>query len=680
MPTNPNKLSQFWQELKRRKVVRVITVYAATAFVILELTDIVAPSLGLPDWTLNFIIILLCVGFIITVMVSWIYDIHPEGGIEKTKPAHKVKNDDKPVSSNRWKIASYISFVVIVALIVLNVIPRTNQSNKRTILEKSIAVLPFRNLSNDSTQACFCDAIREEILNHLDKVEAFSVRSRTSSDQYRNTEKTSNAIGEELNVNYLLEGSIGLEANEIRVWVQLINARTDEHIWSDDFIREKVQIFSIQSDIAKSVSAELKVKLSPEEIEKIEKTPTEDTDAYQAYMRGRYYANQPHFIHENYDRALQNFQEAVEIDTGFALAYGELAITHALFHYLRWDLSESRLRKADQAATKALKFGPDLPEVHLALGYYQLYAYRDQKQQKEHWDIAEKGLPNNVEIIKAKAYDLETQGRWEENIKLLERAAILSPNDADIYSDLGMGLWFSHRYSDAEYAINRAITLSPNEQWPYLVKAFNIWSWKGPNIQSRDALKHVDMENDWYLFSWYLQEVGEGNYEAALQLLSDTSIIGGVNNKMWAIPKRLFSAFIYQNLDNNELAQKDFKTAAIILEKKVREIPDDPRYHSSLGLTYAGIGRREEAIKEVNKAVELLPLSEDAVYGLTAAIDVAIVYTMVGENDLALDQIEYLLSFPNFISVVWLEWDIRFAPLITHPRYKELLKKYSVEQ
>jgi len=679
MAGNPNKLSQLWQELKRRKVVRVITVYAAAAFVILELVDIVTPSLRLPEWTMNLIIVLLCVGFIITVIFSWVYDVHPEEGIVKTEPAHKVKEEVGPAISNSWKIASYISFAVIIVLIVLNIIPRTGPPDELTTLDRSIAVLPFRNLSNDSTQAFFCDAVREEILNHLDKVEAFSVRSRTSTEQYRNTEKPITAIGEELNVNYIVEGSIGLEANELKVWMQLINAKTDEHIWSDNFIYEKLQIFTVQSEIAKSIAAELKVILSPEEIEKIDKKPTDDTDAYQAYMRGRYYANQPHFIRENRNRALQNFQQSVEIDTGFALAYGELAATHALFRYLRWDQSESRLEKADQAAEKALKFGSDLPKVHLQLGYYYLFAYRDQKQKKEHWDIAEKGLPNNVEIMKAKAYGFESQGRWEENIELLEKAAIISPNDADIYSDLGNAYWFSRRYSDAEKAMNMAITLNPNEEWPYFSKAANIWSWRGPDIQSRDALKHVDIESDWHLWGWYLQEMGEGNFKAALQLLSDTSIASGINNKMWAIPKPLLSAFIYRHLGDNELATKDYNTAVKFLKKRVRELPDDPRYHSSLGLAYAGIGQKELAIKEVNRAAELLPLSTDAVYGIPAVIDVAIVFTMVGEFDLAIDQLEYILSFENFVSAAWIEWDIRFAPLKTHPRYKELAIEYPVE-
>jgi TolB-like protein/Tfp pilus assembly protein PilF len=677
MPTNPNKLSQFWQELKRRNVTHVLAVYIAAAFMLLELVDMISEPFGLPDWSMKAAFFILIAGLVIALIVSWIYDIHPKGGLVKTDPAEKAAEEAEQSSFKGWKIASYVSFIIIIALIILNIIPRAGQAIDDKLLDKSFAVLPFRNLSIDSTQAYFCDAIREEILNHLDKIEAFSVRSRTSTDQYRDTEKTITAIGEELHVNYLLEGSIGLEADEMKIWVQLIDAKTDERLWSDDFIYKKARIFAIQRDIAKAIAAELKVKLSPEEIEKIDKTPTEDNAAYQAYIRGRYYANQPHFIRENWERVLQNFQEAVKIDTGFALAYSELAVAHALFHYLNWDLSQSRLEKADQAAAKALELGSDIPEVHLALGYYYLYAYRDQKQQEEHWEIAERELPNNIEIMKAKASDFQSKGQWEESRKILEKASELNPNDAEVHSDMGMGLWFLHRYKDAEDALNRAITLSPNEQWPYVVKAYNIWSWKGPNQQSRDVIKYVGMENEWYLFSWYFQEIGEGKLEAAFQLLSDTSTVEGIKNKMWVIPKPLLSAILYKYLGDNELAQKYYETAVRFLEKKVRELPDDRRYHSSLGLAYAGTGNKELAIKETNRAVGLLPVSVDAVYGLPAAIDVAIVYTMLGEFDLAIDQLKYLLSFPNFISVVWIDWDIRFAPLKAHPRYKELTQYLS---
>jgi len=235
MPQSSNKLSQFWQELKRRKVVRVITVYAAAAFVILELTDIVAPSLGLPDWTLNLIIILLCVGFIITVIVSWIYDIHPEGGIVKTEPAEKVKAEDMPKSSNSWRIASYISFVVIVALIVLNIIPRGNRLKEKEILDKSIAVLPFINDSPDEENVYFINGTMEAILDNLCKIEDIRVVGRTSVEQYRNAPKPIPVIADEMNVSYILEGSGQKDGNKVRLTLQLIDGINDQHLWSSPY-------------------------------------------------------------------------------------------------------------------------------------------------------------------------------------------------------------------------------------------------------------------------------------------------------------------------------------------------------------------------------------------------------------------------------------------------------------
>jgi len=636
----------FWQELKRRKVVGVIPVYAASAFALLELVDIIADPLGLPEGTLKLIIILLLIGLVITILFSWIFDITPEG-VKKTKPPSEIDKKLKPADSNRWKIATCVSLVIIIALVILNITKRGQRAGDISKSEKTIAVLPFQYLSRDSTQVYFCDGIREEIINHLHKASLFTVRSRTSSDQYRDTEKISSVIADELNVNYLVEGSVGYEENQLKIWIQLIDAKNDEDIWSEDYIREKKQVFSIQSEIARKIAEELKVILSPDEIEQMESVPTENLQAYQAYLRGRYYVGQPHFSLQNWNLALHNFQQAVEIDTGFALAYAELARANARLYYLRHDLSESRLLRSDQAAAKALELGADQPRVHLALGYYYLYAYRDHKSALKHLEIAEKGLPNNVEIIIGKAAIFEPLGRWEEYIDLLNKACELSPRDPSIPTDLALGLWFMRRYSEAVDACNRAIAMDPELTWPYLYKAFAIWSWKGPNQESRDALTNIDVEHEWYLWSWYYQEVGEGNYEAALQLVSDTTIEWGVNHKLCAMPKTLFSATLYDYLNKDKLAREDYRTAVELLEGKVREIPKDPRYHSALGIAYAGLGQKADALKEGEKAVELLPMAVDAVYGIQYLIDLAVIYTMVGEPDLAMNQLEYLLTVPS---------------------------------
>jgi TolB-like protein/Flp pilus assembly protein TadD len=679
MPDKPENPLNFWEELKRRRVIGVIPVYAAAAFALLELVDIIADPLGLPQGTIKLVLILLLIGLVITILFSWIYDITP-AGVKKTKPSGEIDEKAKPAESNIWKITTYVSVVIIVALVALNIIRGRKRADTISKSEKTIAVLPFHNLSMDSAQVYFCDGIREEILNHLHRVSPFTVRSRTSSDHYRNTEKTSSVIGEELNVNYLVEGSVGCEENQLKIWIQLIDAKNDRHLWSEDYIREKRQVFSIQSEIARKIAEELSVILSPDEIEKIESRPTDNLQAYQAYLRGRYYIGQPHFSLQNWNLALQNFQEAVEIDTGFALAYAELARSHARLYYLRHDLSESRLLRSDQAAAKALELGQDQPRVHLALGYYYLYAYRDHKSALKHLEIAEKDLPNAVEILIAKAAIFEPLGRWEEYITLLDKASEMSPRDPSIPTDLALGLWLMRRYREAVDACNRATAMDPELTWPYLYKAFAIWSWKGPDPESRDALENVQVEHEWYLWSWFYQEVGEGNYEAALQLMADEAVGWGVNHKLCAEPKTLFSAFIYDYLGKDKLAREGYETAVKLLEVKVREIPDDPRYHSALGIAYAGMGQKGDAIKEGKRAVKLLPMSLDAVYGIQPIIDLAVIYTKVGEPDLALEQFEYLLTVPSWMSTTWFDWDIRFAPLKTHPKYQELISKYQIGQ
>jgi serine/threonine-protein kinase len=576
-----------------------------------------------------------------------------------------------------------LSGLILLIAIVVAVLFFTNYlgSNKKTKeIEKSIAVLPFKLLSDEPDKQYLADGMMDEITLHLSKIKDLRVMSKTSVEQYRGTIKTTRTIGQELDVEYLLEGSFQKFGDNTKLIVQLIKANEESHVWANEYNSKWSDVFALQSEVAQKIASELMVVLTPEEIEKMDEKPTENLEAYQAYLRGRYYAGQPHFSVQNWNLALQNYQNAVEIDTAFALAYSELARAHARLIYLRQDLSESRLEKAEQAAAKALRYGSDQPRVHLALGYYYLYAYRDNEQALKHLEIAEKGLANNVEILVEKAAIVVSRGRWEEYIQLLEQAIQLSPSDASILTDLAFGYWYTRRYRDNVDICNQAISLAPAYTWPYIYKAYGYWSWKGPNNESRDAIKSIGKEHEWYLFSWYFQEVGEGNLQAALKLMSDTTIVWGVNNKMWAIPRTMFIAFIYDYLDEPDLARNGYKTALEVLRKKVADIPNDPRYHSALGIAYAGLGEKEEAINEGLKAVALLPVSEDAVYGITFVFDLAIIYTMLGEFDLAVGQLDQLLSLPSWLSTVWIGWDIRLAPLKSYPGYKELLIKYTIKE
>jgi TolB-like protein len=321
MSRNQSRISQFWQELKRRKVVRVITVYAAAAFVVLELVSIIVEPLKLPEWLLPVVIILLCVGFIIAVIISWIYDIHPEGGVVKTEPAHKVKAEEIPKSSNTWRIASYISFVVIVGLIALNIFGWKRGARIDESLAKSIAVLPFLNLSGDQEQDYICVGLTDEIISHLFKVRSFDeVRSLTSVLPYREAERNIPGIAEELGVNYGLEGSFKKISDQMRVTAQLIDAKTDNHIWLQDYDLLAEEVVGIPAEIALQIADHLKTIISEDERQRIERIPTTNQEAYDLLQQAGYrsFANKSFAVDSV---SLELVLKAIDLAPDYADAY-----------------------------------------------------------------------------------------------------------------------------------------------------------------------------------------------------------------------------------------------------------------------------------------------------------------------------------------------------------------------
>ena len=393
MPEDQNRLLQFWKELKRRNVIRVITVYAATAFAVLELVDILAPSLGLPAWTLNFVLILLIVGLVIAVTVSWIYDFHPLGGIVKTEPAEKRSKDDVPRFSNSWKIASYVSFVVIVGLIVLNVIPR---KGKNVILDKSIAVLPFRNESTDEQNSYFINGTMESILDNLCKIKDLRVTSRTSVEQYRTEARSVPDIAQALHVSYILEGSGQKIGNRILLTVQLIHGESDQHIWSEQYdkrISEMEDLIDLQSDIARSVAAELQAIITPEEQERMEQIPTKSTTAFALYQKAGEVGE---------DEAVELLHYALEYDSTFALPYISLGWIFLNRYKFNQELNRGYLDSLKRMTGKALGFDPQLAEAH-----------------------------------SLKGYQLRQEGKIEEALLSFDRALQLNPNLAAAYNGKG---------------------------------------------------------------------------------------------------------------------------------------------------------------------------------------------------------------------------------------------------
>ena len=457
-----NKLIQFWSDLKRRKVIRVIPVYAAASFVILELVDILAEPLRLPDWIVNFVLILLCIGFIISVILSWVYDVTSEG-IEKTKPISKRTGQQQAIPAKMigWKIATYISLVIIIGLLIINIFGGRKQAEDIIELEKSIAVLPFENMSDDDEFAHLGDAITDEIIMQLYKINEFEVRSRTSIMQYKNTGKTSPIIGEELKVNYLLEGSTQRYENQVRIRIQFIQASTDDHIWGDIFEGEWEDIFKIQIDVAKQVANKLKTILTPKEIEKIEKASTKNLEAYNLYLKGRYFWNKR--TKDGLRKSIIYFQEAIDLDTTYSLAYTGLADSYiVLGEYGLYPANEA-FQKAKIAALKAIETDYNLAEAHNALAAVKRDYDWDWSGAEEEYLKAIEMKPNYPTAHQWYSEYLSIMGRHDEAIKRIIHAQELDPLSPIIYSIGGlMAYHYARQYDQAISQCQKALEIDSN--------------------------------------------------------------------------------------------------------------------------------------------------------------------------------------------------------------------------
>jgi TolB-like protein len=421
----PNKISQFWQELKRRNVVRVITVYAGASFVILELVDIIAEPLSLPSWLLPVIIVLLSVGFIIAIILSWIYDIHPEDGIVKTELATQEKAKEVQDSSNSWKIASYISFVVIVGLILLHLLPRKGKENQDQPVGMSIAVLPFEDMSPEQDQEYFCDGISEEIINSLAQLPELKVIARTSSFSFKGRNQDIREIARSLGVETIVEGSVQKIGEHIRITAQLIHAEDGIHLWSGRFDRKFSDLFAIQDEISRSIVENLKVELLGSQKESSH-GQTDNMEAYQLYLQGRYFWHRR--TKKDLQQSMKYYQAAIKLDSTYALAYAGLADVYFISAYWRYMNYKEGYESGKKFAMKAISLEPDIPDAYATLGGIATWY---------EWD-------------------------WEYAEEQLQKALQLNPNYANGYQYYSELLHILGDSSGARKNIDEAIALNPN--------------------------------------------------------------------------------------------------------------------------------------------------------------------------------------------------------------------------
>ncbi len=664
-------MTGFFEEVKRRKVYRVAAAYIIAAGGIIQLASATFPAWELPNWALRLVILLVLVGFPIALILAWAFDITAQG-IQATP------DTTAPKTRRRRNIVMLIATgVIISAATGFFLLPRVAAHK----VDKSIAVLPFENLSDDKENAYFADGIQDDVLTNLSKISDLRVISRTSVMQYRGRPTNLREIGKALGVSNILEGSVRRSGNKVRVNVQLIDANTDEHVWANDYDGDVTDVFAIQTDLAQKIANELRAKLSPSEKERMERKPTENGEAYLAFVQ----AHDLSCAFEDPAKLKQSeqlYQRAIDLDPNFALALARYSQLESWMVH-DGDRSPERRNKARSLAERALQLQPDLPEAHLALGFSYYYGDNDYESALREFQIAQRGLPNESEVYLAVGAIQRRQGKWAESTANLEKSATLNPKDSWPLQQLTFNYAMQRNFDAANKTIDRALQLNPKGMglWETKVKLaiaekgdFGVYEqalekMKSLPTSSEERLKIISLQAELLLF--------QRKYQQVLQLAQSVP-----DESLAAIPGasagKYYAIGVAQNgLGDDAAARTAFLQAKNILEEQLKQKPDDPGLHIQLAKLLARLGEKGAAIAEAQRATDLRPESKDAFDGPRVTEDVAQVYAILGDNARAIELLDGLLSRPTGVTLQSLKLNPAWDPIRNDTGFQALFAKYA---
>jgi TolB-like protein/Flp pilus assembly protein TadD len=544
---------------------------------------------------------------------------------------------------------------------------------------KTIVVLPFENLGSIE-DGYFADGLTDEITSRLAGLKGLGVISRTSAMRYKADRPSLRQIGEELGVDYVLEGTVRWEhresgASRVLVTPQLIRVQDDTHIWADRYLRELAEIFAVQADIAREVANELDITLLEREEMALDARPTGNLAAYEMYLRGLEALKSPSSQEADFLRAVEQFQQAAELDPDFAMAFVRLSEAHGEMFFWGFDRSEARVEQAKSAIDRALALQPGLPEAHRALGSFHYMVHMDYGRALAEFAIAAEGLPNDPELMETTAYIWRRQGLWEPAIGKLHEAARLDPQNAWLRMQLGFCHAYLRNYADADRYIGESIALEREQVIAYSFGSLTHLAWKADLEKARATLEAApDQTAPLIIQSWFMLEMGARDYQSALDHLDGLS--GGISGgTSWVIVKELLAGFAYEEMENRDLARGAFESARVTLEKLVEEQPAAADLHGALGRAYAGLGRREDAVREGRLGIELA--RDDALRLGGRYEGMAMIHLRLGEHDAAIDMLERALSIPGTTSAWLLRLNPQVDPIRDNPRFQQLIEEHS---
>ena len=699
-------LPNFFAELKRRNVYKVAVAYAVVAWLLIQAASIVLPTFEAPAWTMKVLLAALAIGFPIAVVLAWAFEITPEGIVRADEVS---PNESIAHTTGRKLLALTIVLAVIAAGLMawqlwapksvrvpvgeavsfppkqdgkLTASPTTDgladARRSPPIAEKSIAVLPFENLSDDKANGYFAEGIQDEILTRLSKIAALKVISRSSTQKYKSAPENLREVGKQLGVANLLEGSVQKIANAVHVNVQLIRAATDEHLWAESYNRKLDDVFGVEAEVATSIAEQLNAKLSGTEQKALTDKPTQNAAAYDAYLRGLSIEHNS-YSYDAYTQAEPIYAQAVQLDPNFALAWARLSIVRSFLYFNSIDLKTNSAAAVKDSADRAMTLAPDAGESWVAQGSYRYRVLRDFEGAIAAYEEARKRLPNSALVFQYTAFVQRRLGRWAEAEANYKKALELDPRDIQLLNAVG-GEFYSYlrRFDDALAFVDRALQIAPDGASGRASKATILQNVGRLEEAGRELARiPADEMDDWVIACRIAQAIYERHFDEAIKVAERK-----LNSLPPGQPLDSFEELFLVQIGQYQewLGRKDEARRAY--ERAVHEIlptpastvgPDANGTPTTLALAYAGLGDKEKALEQARRAVK--DYDNDAVNKPQAETVLAQIQTRFGDFDSAIGTIPHLLEVPAGITVANLRFDPLWDPLRKDPRFQKLFQE-----
>ncbi len=676
------KSGTFFSELKRRNVYKVAVAYAIVGWLLIQIATQVFPFFEIPNWAVRLVVLAIMIGFPIALVIAWAFELTPEG-LKRTEDVDHAA--EKRGKSHAWIYVVAVGAVLSIGLFFLgrystgnNIAPRPSETGS-SIPQKSIAVLPFENLSDDKANAYFADGVQEEILTKLATVADLKVISRTSTAKYKSKPEDLKTVSQQLGVAHVLEGSVQRAGDKVRVNVQLIDARADSQVWAKSYDGDAKDIFGVESEVSQQVADALRAKLSPSEAKTIAAAPTTDVVAYDLFLKGEseFRRAQSDLQRESFEQAIASYSRAIAHDPHFALATARLVECRMNLHWFIQPFPEPQLGEIRKDAESAITIAPDLAEAHAALGLFYYFGYRAYPEALAEFARATELQPNNSEALQNAGFVHRRQGMFRKALEELNKAFEQDPRNASLAGNLANTYNILRMHDDAVRMAKRALTINPHEVAGMAAWLNGILSGSGDIEEAQRVLATFPADTKLApnrIAPDFALLIGYRAYTLVVARKFDAAV------KLWdnsPDEDRQLAARIAIRVVANDPAgaQADAERARPLLERRLQEHPDETTSMTELAWVYLSQGRNADAVELARKAADTLPRSKDFLAGGGLLVGLAEIEARAGHaaDAVAILRKELSSAGGGPVALTTLKLDPVWDPIRNDPQFQQLL-------